>query len=188
MKAVKTIALSAALLSGTCAHALEVAGVPVEERQQANGQELVLNGAGLRSVAFFKVYVASLYVAKKANTAASLLDTSTPSRMSLRMMRSVDADTLIKALHEGIADNVSATELASLQAPMQQLDDIMRKVGSTKAGDIVMLDFKGDTATVTFNGATLGSVSAPRFGRALLSIWLGDKPIDTGLKKALLGA
>jgi long-chain acyl-CoA synthetase len=187
-KIMKLAALSAVLMLTCAAQAVEVAGVPVAEHQQASGQELVLNGAGLRSIAFFKVYVASLYVPKKTSTAAALLDSPAPSRMVLRIMRNIDADQLIKALREGIADNVSETELATLQAPMEQLSAIMRKIGSSKEGDTVTLDFKGESVTTGFNGAAIGVVSAPRFGRALLSIWLGEKPVDASLKKALLGA
>lgn len=188
MKSLRIAAIALAMSLPLTVQAVEVAGVQVEERQQVNGQELVLNGAGLRSIAFFKVYVASLYVTKKTNSAAQVLDATTPSRVVLRILRNIEADQLIKALNEGVADNVSEAELAALQGPLQQLATLMRKVGATKSGDTVTLDFKGESVTVGFNGAVIGTVSAPRFGRALLSIWLGEHPIDSGLKKALLGA
>jgi long-chain acyl-CoA synthetase len=52
----------------TPALAAEVAGIKVDEHVKLESVELVLNGAGLRTKAFFKVYVAGLYLAeRKAN-------------------------------------------------------------------------------------------------------------------------
>ncbi len=53
--------------------AAEVAGVKVDERIKLESSELVLNGAGLRTKAFFKVYVAGLYLAAKKTSADDVL-------------------------------------------------------------------------------------------------------------------
>ena len=52
------------------------------------GQELVLNGAGVRTRAIFKVYVGSLYVPAKATTAAAVLAKG-PRRIQLNLLRDV---------------------------------------------------------------------------------------------------
>ncbi len=185
--ALGTLVATLSIALAPAAQALEVAGVKVEERLQVSGNELVLNGAGLRTKVFFKVYVASLYVSKKSGSAEQLLDSTEPARMSLRMLREIDADTLYGALREGLAANVAEAELATLQNKLQLFAAIMRKVGTSHPGDTVSLDFHGDTVSVGFNGSVVGTLSAPRFGRVLLSIWLGDHPVEPGLKKALLG-
>jgi long-chain acyl-CoA synthetase len=64
----------------------------------------------------------------------------------------------------------------------------MRKVGSSHPGDVITLDFHADNVSIAMNGNNLGTLAAPRFGRALLSIWLGERPVESGLKKALLGS
>jgi hypothetical protein len=54
----RKILLCALVLFAVQARAVEVAGVKVDERIKLGAGELVLNGAGLRTRAFFKVYVA----------------------------------------------------------------------------------------------------------------------------------
>ena len=51
------------------AQAAEVGGVKLDDKVSVGGQELVLNGAGIRTRAIFKVYVGSLYVPAKAHHA-----------------------------------------------------------------------------------------------------------------------
>ncbi|HET7200732.1 MAG TPA: chalcone isomerase family protein, partial [Burkholderiales bacterium] len=53
--------------------AAEVAGVKVDERVELGPGELVLNGAGLRTRVFFKIYVAGLYLAEKRTHAEEVL-------------------------------------------------------------------------------------------------------------------
>ena len=47
---------------------LEVEGVVFQPTAQVGGQLLQLNGAGLRTRAFFKVYAAGLYVPQKSSS------------------------------------------------------------------------------------------------------------------------
>jgi len=168
-------------------HAAEVAGVKIDEQIRVGNSELVLNGAGLRSKVFIKVYVGALYVTRKAATPAALLDAGNLRRMSLRLLRDLDADTLYGALRDGLKDNNSEAELAALQAPIDQFAEIMKKIGNARSGDTVAIDFTGDGVGVSLNGEARGKVAGATFGRALLKVWLGDKPVDASLKKALLG-
>ena len=91
---VRVAALVAALLAVPGLQAAEVAGVKLDEQIKVGAGELVLNGAGLRTKVFVKVYVGALYVTQKSNTPAGLLDAATPRRMNLRMLRVVDSDSL----------------------------------------------------------------------------------------------
>ena len=63
-------------LSATPLHAqpAELEGVKLAPTVQVASAPLVLNGAGLRTRAFFKVYVAALYGPQKATDAAALLE------------------------------------------------------------------------------------------------------------------
>ncbi|MEN9478751.1 MAG: hypothetical protein RLZZ298_146 [Pseudomonadota bacterium] len=185
---VRLAALLAALLAVPGLHAAEVAGVKIEERIKLGSADLVLNGAGLRSKVFIKVYIGALYVTQKASTAAILLDTSSPRRMSLRLLRDLDADALYGALRDGLKDNNSEAELLALKAPVDQFADLMKKIGNACSGDTVAIDFTSDGVGVSLNGEARGKVSGAPFARALLKVWLGDNPVDASLKKALLGS
>ena len=184
---VRMATLVAALLAIPGVQAAEVAGVRIDEQIKVGSNELVLNGAGLRTKVFVKVYVGALYVTQKANTPAGLLDATTPRRMTLRMLRDIDADTLYGALRDGLRDNNSEAELAALKAQIDQFAEIMKKIGNAKSGDTVAIDFTADGVGVSFNGEARGKVAGAPFARALLKVWLGDNPVDASLKKALLG-
>ena len=172
----------------TGSYAAEVEGVQMEERIQVGSNELVLNGAGLRSRLFFKVYVAGLYLPKKSNSALAILNSSESRRMQLKMLRNVEADTLFTALRDGLAENITEAEASALKAALGQFAQIFQQVGNLRSGDSVSLDFNSHGVTISLNGSLRGKVAEPRLAIALLKVWLGDKPVDAGLKKALLNS
>ena len=184
---VRVAAVLATLLATPGLYAAEVAGVRIDEQIKVGNSELVLNGAGLRSKLFIKVYVGALYVTQKAATPAALLDAGSARRMSLRLLRDLDADTLYGALRDGLKENNSEAELAALKAPIEQFAELMKKIGNARSGDTVAIDFTMDGVSVSLNGEARGKVASVPFGRALLKVWLGENPVDASLKKALLG-
>jgi long-chain acyl-CoA synthetase len=185
---VRRAALIAALMAVPGLHAAEVAGVKVDDKIRIGNSELVLNGAGLRSKLFIKVYVGALYVGQKATTSAAIYDSPQPRRMVMRMLRDVDADTLYSALEDGLKSNHSPAELAELQTQADQLGTIMKGIGKAREGDTIGMDFLADSVALSLNGEARGKVAGVGFGKALLKVWLGDKPVDASLKKALLGS
>lgn len=184
---VRVAAVLATLLAAPGLHAAEVAGLKIEDRIKVGNGELVLNGAGLRSRFFIKVYVGALYVTERTATPAALLDGHSERRMSLRLLRDLDADTLFGALRDGLKRNNSEAELAALQGPIDQFAVVMNRIGNARSGDTVAIDFTRDGVGVSLNGELRGKVASTAFGRALLKVWLGDDPVDASLKKALLG-
>ena len=180
-------ALLAALLAAPGVHAAEVAGVRIEDKVKVGGSELVLNGAGVRSKFFVKVYVGALYVGQKAASAAAIYDSAVTRRMALRMLRDVEADALHDALDEGLRNNHSPAELADLQGASEQLARLMKGIGKAREGDTIAIDFTNEGVSVSLNGELRGRVAAPALSKALLKVWLGDRPADGALKKALLG-
>ena len=185
---VRRAALLAALVAVPGLHAAEVAGVRVADSIKVGNNELLLNGAGLRSKLFIKVYVGALYVGQKAATPAAIYDSATPRRMVLRLLRDLDADSLHSALDEGLRNNHSPAELSDMQAQADQLAGIMKAIGKVREGDTVSIDFSAEGVVVSQNGEVRGKVAGANFAKALLKVWLGDKPADTSLKKALLGS
>jgi hypothetical protein len=169
--------------------AAEVAGVKVDERIKLESGELVLNGAGLRTKAFFKVYVAGLYLAEKKTSAGEVLALPGAKRVSMRLMRELSAKQLTDALDEGIRDNTPAAEQESLKGRIGELIAIMSALGSAKEGDVIALDWlPGSGTRVVLNGEPRGAaIEGEDFYRALLRIWLGDNPVSGSLKKSLLG-
>src|SRR5260221_6350030 len=183
------ILLSALVFFAGQALAVEVAGVRVDERIKLGAGELVLNGAGLRTKAFFKVYVAGLYLSEKKTSVADVLALPGAKRVSMRMMRQLSAKQLTDALDEGIRDNTSSAEQDALKDRLAELTATMNALQSAKEGDVIALDWLPGTGTrVVLNGEPRGNaIEGEDFYRALLRIWLGDNPVSGSLKKSMLG-
>lgn len=177
----------AAMLVALPLRAAEVAGLRVDDHAKVGNTDLVLNGAGIRTKIFFKVYVGALYLPKKTNSAATVIDSAEPRRVVLHMMRDLDADSLFGALLEGLKNNHGEADLASLKPDTDQFERIMRTIGNAKTGDVIGIDLSSDGLSVSFNGQPRGSVASEAFAKALLKVWLGDRPADSDLKRAMLG-
>ena len=179
------------LVAFTGASAAEVGGVKLEDklRLTPTGPELVLNGAGIRTRVFFKVYVGALYLAEKKAAASDVLALAGPKRVAMNMLRDLTAQQLSEALVDGISNNSSAAEQTALKARINELVAIMNALGEAKKGDAIMLDFLPESGTrVVLNGRPRGKpIQGEDFYRALLRIWLGDQPVDDDLKKGMLG-
>jgi hypothetical protein len=183
---IRTAITLAVLAFCVAASAAEVGGVKLDDKVNVGGQELVLNGAGVRTRVVFKVYVASLYLPQKAADVQGAL-AKAPRRIQLNLLRALTADQLVDALNEGLAENNTADERAAIKPQVDQLAAIMRSFKDVKEKDVVTLDFADGATRVALNGDTKGSIPGDAFNQALTRVWLGDKPVQGDLKKALLG-
>jgi hypothetical protein len=192
MKTLSIIAAKAALvlaLGASTSIAAEVSGVKVADTVKLGDAELVLNGAGLRSRAMFKVYVAALYLPGKRATEGEVFATKGPKRMALHLMRDLTAEQLTEALNGGLNDNLSEAEKEKFKAQIADLTTTMTDVGAAKEKQVVTLDWMpGQGTRVALNGTAKGkTIAGEDFYNALLRIWIGAKPIGGELKAALLG-
>ncbi len=80
------------LSTNVAAATLNVAGVKLEDSVEMQGRKLQLNGAGVRYKFVVKVYVAGLYLSQPARSAAEVMDAPGPKRMSITMLRDIDAN------------------------------------------------------------------------------------------------
>lgn len=169
------------------AGAIQVGGVQVPDQVSVDSHLLVLNGAGVRERFIFDVYVAALYTTIKGLDTSTIISSSEPRSLRLTLLRKLDGATLVSALNDGLKDNNTEQELRELQRPMEQFTAIVDAVDEGVPGDTIALDFNARHVSVAFNDRKLGAVESPGFMAALLRVWLGDKPAQKSLKKALLG-
>lgn len=183
--------MTAAVLLATPALAAnrEINGVKVEESVVINGVPLQINGAGTRYKAIFKVYVAALYLGQKAVTPAEVLAQTGPKRLSLTMVRDIDAAELGKLLTRGMEDNMGRPAMSKLVGGLMRMSQIFSDQKKMVSGDDIQIDWIPGTGTViTAKGKVQGEpFKEPEFFEALMSIWLGPSPADHSLKEALLG-
>lgn len=177
-------------LIAVSAHAKEIEKVSFSDSTTAAGQELQLNGVGLRTKRKlgmdFRVYVAGLYLKTKSTDAATIVGSDEAKVLELVFLRSVDADTLREAWQEGYDKNCKAGCDTS-KAQLKQFKDAMADVGD---GSKLKMIFDKDSVTVEGQGkkaAMNAKIIGGAFSRNLLAIFIGDTPPTEVLKKGLLG-
>lgn len=191
MKSLKPWLLAAAavlLASGALAQ-VTVQGVKFEESADVRGAKVQLNGAGTRYKAIFKVYVAGLYLPKKAGSTEEVLAMQGPKRLNITMLREIDSGELGKLFSRGMEDNMEKGAFSKLIPGVLRMSQIFSDHKKLVPGDTFSLEWVPGTGTVlTVKGATQGEpFKEPEFFNALLRIWLGPNPADWKLKEALLG-
>jgi long-chain acyl-CoA synthetase len=178
-------AAALALTLASTALAREVAGVAVPETAALGGTALQLNGAGLRSKLFVKVYVGALYLEQKSSDAAAIVAADAPWLVTMAFKRGVEKEKIVGAFKEGFENN-SKADLAALLPGLARVDAGLKDF---KEGDLFTISYQpGVGATVSPpGGAAPVIVEGRAFGAALLRNWLGEKPADGDLKKGMLG-
>lgn len=171
------------------AQTVELAGIKYAPSAQVAGSTLQLNGAGIRYKFVIKVYTAGLYLTAKATTPEAVLAAPGPKRMHVVMLRDIDANELGRLFTRGMQDNAPREEFSKSIPGTLRMADIFSAKKKLVAGDNFSVDWvPGVGTTVLVNGVAQGEpVKEPEFFTALIRIWLGNSPADTGLKDALLG-
>ena len=175
--------------SSAAAATLDVAGVKVEESTNLRGFNLQLNGAGVRYKAIFKVYVAALYLEKKASTLEEILALPGKKRVSVTMLRDIDANELGKLFTKGISENAPKTEFSKLIPGLTKTGEMFASLKKLNTGDEFSIEYApGVGTTFWVRGVQqLTPVAEPEYFNAVLRIWLGPNPADWKLKDAMLG-
>ena len=188
------VSLAAALLAATAlpaaAQTVDVGSVKYEQSVSVGGAKLVLNGAGIRYKAIFKVYTAGLYLGAKVTTPEAVIAAPGPKRMHIVMLRDIDANELGKLFTRGMEDNAPREEFAKSIAGTLRLSDLFSAKKKLLSGENFSVDFVPGVGTnVLINGKPQFEqpIKEPEFFNALMKIWLGKNPADMLLKDALLG-
>ena len=184
----KNLILLLFLFVSSQAYSVEIAGIKLDDKIQLDAQQLVLNGAGLRTKFFFKVYVAGLYLEEKKHTSAAILADAGAKRMSFNMLREVSGKQMLDAINEVIPANHSAEEMKVLESRMAEFSKMFEGVSAVKKDDVITFDYLPGTGTrVTISGIKKGVISGEDFNRALLKVWVGEKPAQADMKQSILG-
>ncbi|ACL72469.1 conserved hypothetical protein [Thioalkalivibrio sulfidiphilus HL-EbGr7] len=149
------------------------------------GKNLVLKGTGVaRYAVFIRVYGAGLY-GPEGVPASSLLERGEPKRLEIEYFVDIKASDLVLAANTILERQLSAEELQALEPRIRQLHDAYRSV---RPGDRYVMEYLPDQGTVLrLNGEPLVTVEGRDFARAYFGIWLGDEPLSSNLRNALLG-
>jgi hypothetical protein len=168
---------------------VNVAGVRFAPTVQVGTSTLLLNGAGLRTRFFVKVYAAGLYLTAKANTAESVLAAPGAKRLHVAMLRDIDGNDLGKLFTRGMQDNSTRESFAKSIPGTLRMAELFAAKKRLAQGETFSVDWvPGEGTHIVINGKAQGdAIKEPEFFNALLRIWLGPSPADADLKAALLG-
>ncbi|HSM13297.1 MAG TPA: chalcone isomerase family protein [Thermoanaerobaculia bacterium] len=167
------LALGATAFAPATAHAAELAGVTLPDSTRVGDQALVLNGAGLRSKFFVKVYVGGLYLPEKRGEAPVVLGADATRRMEMRFLRSVTSAQLCEGWLEGLEANTPKAS-ADLRA---RFDDLCRKMEDVSEGTLLALTYTPGAGTeIAFGERAKGTIEGKDFADALLACWIGPEP------------
>lgn len=168
------------------AGATELAGVTLPETIQLGGTPLLLNGAGIRTKFFVKVYVGALYLPSKEKSAAAIIALNAPTRVSMHVLYDeISKEKLTGGWTDGFENNQSLAELGKLQPRLNQFNALF---DSVKRGDVINIDYlPGQGTRVMMNDQVKGVIPGEDFHHAVMKVWLGDVPADASLKTGMLG-
>ena len=162
-----------------------LAGVTLPDKADVDGQSLVLNGMGLRSKLFIKVYVGGLYLPQKEKSAQKILAADAPRQMLLHFIYDVSKDQMCEAWEEGLEANTPNAS-AEVKKSFQTLCTWMDGVG--KGQKLAMTDLPGEGTRVEVAGKVKGTLPGKPTADAILSTWIGSDPAPgADFKKTVLG-
>jgi len=181
----RRFAVGAGLMAlAALASAGELAGVTVPATATVGGQQLVLNGLGLRKKAIFSVYVGALYLPARSSDPAAIIALEAPKRMEMHFVRDVGKDKIAEGWRDGFANN-SGDRLPALQ---QRLDEFAGKWPDMVSGDMAAMTYAGGgILKLEIRGQEVGAFQGKEFADAVFACWLGSTPPSEDLKKGLLG-
>ncbi len=174
------------LLLATSGYALEIAGVNMPDTISADNNNLVLNGAGLRTKFFIKAYIGGLYLQQKSNNAQAIMNADQPMAVRLVIIsKLITSDKMESAVREGF-ENATNGNIAPIKDKIETFINVFKdplKINDTF--EFVYVPGKG--LEIFKNGAAKKTIPGVDFKKAMFGIWLSDKPAQESLKAEMLG-
>ena len=133
----RTLAAVLALSLSLPVLARDVAGVQVPDSVTVGGKALLLNGAGLRSKLFIKVYVGALYLEQRSSDPAAIVAADAAWQVAMTFKRDVDKASVLGAFKDGFENN-SKADAPKLVPALARIDAVMKDL---KSGDVLVIAY-----------------------------------------------
>ena len=148
--------------------------------------ELHQNGGGFRKKSLLTLYEAALYLAQPAQDSARIVAADEPMSIRIEITSGfVSQQKMLDALNTGFQNSTGGNTTA-IADPIQQFRQCF--ADPINRGDVFLIShIPGRGVLVHKNGQQKGLVGGLEFKQALFGIWLSDRPVDEGLKQAMLG-
>ncbi|MBQ4822510.1 chalcone isomerase family protein [Aquimarina sp. MMG016] len=183
----KIITLSIVLVVTTMVTAqIRVGDAVIPYKVTFEGEELTLNGAGVRKVLGIETYSGGLYTVNKYRDDRKVLDAD--ESMSIRLVinsKKVTNKRMQKVFRKGFDDAM----FGNTQSLDERIDSFLELFAApTQINDFYDLVYiKGKGIRTYKNGEEMGYVEGRDFKYALFKIWLGNEPACELIKGGMLG-
>ncbi|MDB5888681.1 MAG: putative lipoprotein transrane [Rhodocyclales bacterium] len=176
-------------LATSAAQALDIAGAHFDDKTSLAGSELQLNGAGVRTKLFFKVYAIGLYLPQRTEGADAVLVSKGPRRIQIITLRDLTAEQLADAFVEALNANHTDAEMSRLTTRVEHFRATMLSLGKAPEKTVIRLDYlpASGTRLVVDNEQKGNDIAGEDFFQALLRIWLGNAAVQPDIKEKLAG-
>ncbi len=147
-----------------------------------NGQRYALIGSGIFRYMIWTAYAGAYYQLETASEPQPL--SNTPRRLELAYFHAIDASDFAEATEKTLKASLTLYEFNQLQEPLKRLNQRYRDV---VPGDRYLLSWDGEQLRLALNGDILFEEGDADFASAMFGIWLGERPLNTSFRDALLG-
>lgn len=174
------------LMTASLSYATEVAGISMPDSLNAGKTALILNGAGVRTKFFLKLYIGGLYLKQKSHEPQKIIEADEAMAIRLHMISSmITADKMESTLREGFERSTKGN-IAPVKTQIEQYIAVF-KDGVNKNDIYDLMYAPGKGVEVYKNEKYITLIEGLSFKQALFGIWLSDDPAQESLKKEMLG-
>jgi hypothetical protein len=173
------------LASGAAAATL--AGQTLPDSYTVDGQHLVLNGIGLRTLTIFAIraYIAGLYLPAPSHDAQQILASPGPKVLVLKFIRSASKERIEKQYRAGEAENCGNGGCDPADA--EDFERLVAAAPAVEAGDTSTYVFTPKGFRVFANDRLIGEFANKDLAYRLLAGFIGSHPPSQKLRGQLLG-
>lgn len=165
-----------------------IEGVNFPTKLKQDSTTLVLNGGGVRSYLFIKVYVAGLYLPAKNHNAQEIIEADEPSILRMHAVsRAFTSERMANTVREQF-EKSNKGHTAELQTRIDMLCNRLAEENIQKGDECDIRYTPNEGIRFFKNGKDINiQLAGLDLKQALWRNFIGDTPADEGLKKGLLG-
>ncbi|HEY1412317.1 MAG TPA: chalcone isomerase family protein [Rhodopila sp.] len=173
------------LAAGATAATLDGADLP--DTYTVDGQTLVLNGIGVRTLTIFRIriYVAALYLPRPSHDAAAILASPGPKVIRLQFIHSGSKSQVEKEYREGEEKNCGDGGCAPTDKT--DFEHMVAVAPAVSPGDTSTYVFTDKGVKVLANDKLIGDYANVDLAHQLLAGFIGAHPPSESLRDRLLG-
>lgn len=166
--------------------AATLGGMTFPDTYPVNGQTLLLNGLGLRTLTILnvRVYVAGLYLTQRTHDAQQILASSTPKVLLLQFIRSGSKEQVARQFRAG--EEINCGDGSCDPADQADFDRMVAAAPEARAGETFTFIITKDGVRFYADSNLLFQSTKADLGRLILLGFIGNRPPSPELRQGLL--